>query len=43
MDRNPLLNKNILNPVASLLYKVFRYILLLGISYVALFPIIKMF
>lgn len=42
MDRNPLLNKNILNPVASLLYKVFRYILLLGISYVALFPIIKM-
>jgi len=42
MDRNPLLNKNILNPVASFLYKVFRYILLLGISYVALFPIIKM-
>jgi len=43
--KNPLLSinpKNIINPVASLLYKLFRYALLLGVSYVAIFPIIKM-
>ncbi len=42
MSPNTLLNKNMLSPVGSFLYKLFRYILLLGISYVALFPIIKM-
>lgn len=36
------LNKKILAPGASFLYKVFRYALLIGISYVVLFPIIKM-
>lgn len=36
------LNKKILEPGASFLYKLFRYALLIGISYVVLFPIIKM-
>lgn len=36
------LTKNILTPVGKLLYKLFRYALLLGVSYVAVFPIIKM-
>lgn len=36
------LNKKILEPGASLLYKLFRYALLIGISYVVLFPVIKM-
>ena len=34
--------KAVITPVASLLYKAFRYLLLLGVSYVAIFPIIKM-
>ncbi len=37
-----LLNKNTIAPVLNLAYKLFRYLLLLGISYVALFPIIQM-
>ena len=36
------INKKILAPGASFLYKLFRYALLIGISYVVLFPIIKM-
>ena len=36
------LNKKILEPGASFLYKLFRYALLIGISYVVMFPIIKM-
>ena len=36
------LNKKVLEPGASFLYKLFRYVLLIGISYVVLFPIIKM-
>ena len=36
------LNKKIIEPGASFLYKVFRYALLIGISYVVLFPVIKM-
>lgn len=35
-------NKKIIEPGASFLYKVFRYALLIGISYVVLFPVIKM-
>lgn len=42
MNRTTLLAKSILSPVASFLYKLFRYALLLGASYVAIFPIIKM-
>lgn len=36
------LNKKIIEHGASFLYKVFRYALLIGISYVVLFPVIKM-
>ena len=36
------LNKKMLAPSASFLYKLFRYALLIGISYVVLFPVIKM-
>lgn len=36
------INKKILEPGASLLYKLFRYALLIGISYVVIFPVIKM-
>lgn len=42
MKPSILLNKNVLNPISSLLYKLFRYLLLLGVAYVAIFPIIKM-
>ena len=35
-------NKKLLAPGVSFLYKAFRYALLIGISYVILFPIIKM-
>ncbi len=37
-----LLAKSILSPVGRILYKLFRYALLLGVSYVAIFPIVKM-
>lgn len=36
------LTKKVLTPGANLLYKLFRYLLLIGVSYVVLFPIIKM-
>ncbi len=36
-----LIPKNTVDVVGSLLYKLFRYLLLLGVSYVAIFPIIK--
>lgn len=42
LNRNLINPKSIINPVASLAYKLFRYVLLLGVSYVAVFPIIKM-
>lgn len=42
MKQTKLLAKNVLSPAASFLYKVFRFILLLGVSYIAIFPIIKM-
>lgn len=42
MKYKTLLNKSVANHAGSLLYKLFRYILLLGVSYVAIFPIIKM-
>lgn len=42
MKNNPLLNKSLYAPIFSFFYKIFRYILLLGVSYIALFPIIKM-
>jgi len=35
-------SKAIVTPIASFLYKVFRFALLLGVSYMAIFPIIKM-
>lgn len=35
-------NKKLMESGASFLYKVFRYALLIGISYVVLFPVIKM-
>ena len=37
-----LIPKSILSPIANLLYNVFRYALLAGVSYLAIFPIIKM-
>ena len=36
------LTKNIGTPLGSFLYKLFRFVLLLGVSYLALYPIIKM-
>ena len=42
MEKKTLLSKNILNPVTSFAYNIFRYLLLTGVSYVAIFPIIKM-
>ncbi len=42
MARRTLINKNLLSPAGNFIYKLFRYLLLLGISYIALFPIIKM-
>lgn len=42
MNRSTLLSKKMLAPTFSLLYKAFRYIFLLGISYIALFPIIRL-
>lgn len=42
MNPKTLISKSVLSHASSLLYKLFRYLLLLGISYIALFPIIKM-
>ena len=36
------INKRVVESGASLLYKLFRYALLIGISYVVMFPVIKM-
>ncbi len=37
-----LIPKSIFEPVANFAYKLFRYALLIGVSYMAIFPIIKM-
>ena len=37
-----LIPKSILNPLVNLAYNLFRYALLAGVSYLAIFPIIKM-
>lgn len=37
-----LISKGVVNVVTTFLYNVFRYLLLIGVSYVAVFPIIKM-
>lgn len=42
MPHKTLLSKTILSSAGNLVYKLFRYLLLIGISYIALFPIIKM-
>ncbi len=42
MNNKTLISKSVLSHAGSLIYKLFRYLLLLGISYIALFPIIKM-
>ena len=42
MNKNSLLSKSIMNTVTSFGYNLFRYALLIGVSYVAVFPIIKM-
>ncbi len=42
MDKNNLLSKSLASHLGSFVYKLFRYALLLGVSYIALFPLIKM-
>lgn len=42
MPHRTLISKSALSSAGNLLYKLFRYLLLMGVSYVALFPIIKM-
>ena len=42
MNKNSLLSKSLMNSVTSIGYNLFRYALLIGVSYVAIFPIIKM-
>lgn len=42
MNNRTLISKSVLSNAGSLIYKLFRYLLLIGISYIALFPIIKM-
>ena len=42
MNKKSLISKSVLSRGASVVYTLFRYLLLIGISYVALFPIIKM-
>ena len=42
MKYSPLLAKKILAPGANLLYKLFRYALLIGVSYVVVYPILQM-
>lgn len=42
MKYNTLLTKSAANHMSSFFYKLFRYVLLLGVSYMAIFPIIKM-
>lgn len=42
MNPNASLGKKILAPASSVLFKAFRYLLLLGVSYIVVFPIISM-
>ena len=42
MEKNSLLSKSLMNSATSFFYNLFRYALLIGVSYVAIFPIIKM-
>lgn len=42
MNKRTLLTNSIVSHFGSFLYKAFRYVLLLGVSYIALFPLIKM-
>ena len=42
MLHRTLLSKTVLSSAGNLLYKLFRYLLLLGVSYIALFPVLKM-
>ncbi len=42
MNNSSLIGKKVMATVFSFLYKVFRYLLLLGISYIVLFPVLKM-
>ena len=42
MKKDSLLSKSLLNSATSFGYNIFRYALLIGVSYVAVFPIIKM-
>ncbi len=42
MNKSSLLSKSLASHLGSFLYKIFRYVLLLGVSYIALFPLIKM-
>ena len=42
MKKDSLLSKSLMNSVTSFGYNLFRYALLIGVSYVAIFPIVKM-
>ena len=42
MKYSPLLVKKVLAPGANLLFKLFRYALLIGVSYVVLYPILQL-
>lgn len=42
MNKNSLLSKSLASHLGSFVYKIFRYALLLGVSYIAIFPLIKM-
>lgn len=42
MKKDSLLSKSLMNSFTSFGYNLFRYALLIGVSYVAIFPIIKM-
>ena len=42
MKNNSLLSKSVVDSVTSIGYNLFRYLLLIGVSYVAIFPLIKM-
>lgn len=39
---NPLLRKRIISTAGNLLYNLFRYLLLIGVAYIALFPVIRL-
>ena len=42
MKNNSLLSKSLMNTATSFGYNLFRYLLLIGVSYVAIYPIVKM-